>query len=105
MVGLSSDRSGDGFYNAVGNPCNCIAYQLSRRDLEEFEKYKCSVFFPSMNSTKVLYNDEGESVIKFGEVILPWRDLSSGHNLENYFYSGRFNLLDFFMIIKCSSPI
>ena len=48
-----------------------------------------------MKITKVLCNYEGETVIKFGEVICPGRDLLSGHNLANYVDSGRFNLIDF----------
>ena len=49
-----------------------------------------------MKITKVLCNYEGETVIKFGEVICPGRDLLSGHNLANYVDSGRFKLLGFF---------
>ena len=58
-----------------------------------------------MKSTKVLCNDEGESVIKFGYLICPERDLPSGHNLANYVDKWRFNLLEFLTIINCSSPI
>ena len=95
-VGLNSDISDDGFYDAVGGPCASISYKFSWRELAEFEKYKCSVFFPRMKSTKFICNDEVESVIKFGWVIWPGSDLPTGHNFSNYADSGRFNFLDFF---------
>ena len=65
-MGFDSDSYDDRFDDAVGGPCSSIAYQLSRRELAEFEKYKCSVFFPRIKSTKVICNNELETVIKFG---------------------------------------
>ena len=58
VVALNSDISDDGFDDAVGGPCTSITYQISQRELAEFEKYKRSVFFPIMKGTKVLCNDE-----------------------------------------------
>ena len=49
-----------------------------------------------MKSTKVICNDGGEAVIKFGEVIRPGNDLPSVHNLAKYVDSGRLKLIDFF---------
>ena len=95
-VVFNSDISDDMFDDAVGGPCTTIAYHLSQRELSEFEEYKRSVLFPRMKGNKVLCNNEGEAVIKFGEVICPGRDLPSGHNLSNYIESERFNLLNFF---------
>ena len=49
-----------------------------------------------MKSTKIVCNDKVETVIKFEEVILPRSDFPSGHNLDNFVDSGRFNKLDLF---------
>ena len=65
-MGLNTDSYDYRFDGAVGGPCSSIAYKLSRRELAEFEKYKCSVFFPRIKSTKVICNNELETVIKFG---------------------------------------
>ena len=39
-VGLNSETSDDGFYYAFESPCTYISYQISQRELSEFEKYK-----------------------------------------------------------------
>ena len=95
-VVMNSDRSNDGFDNTVGGSCTSIAYQLSWRELLEFEKYKHLVFLPRMKSNKVLCNDEVEAINKFGKLIRTRCDLPLGHNLANYVDSGKFKLLGFF---------